>query len=159
MGIELEDDVPEPRVPDGLALGAFRPEDERAVHAALQEAFAEHWGNVTETFEHWRARRVEGRDTSLWLVVRAGDEIAAASVNQWKRFGGGWIAALGVRKAWRRRGLAQALLLASFQAFRGRGETLVRLGVDSENPTGAVQLYERAGMRQVWRADVYRKKL
>ena len=64
-----------------------------------------------------------------------------------------------MRKPWRRRGLAQALLLASFRDFRRRGETLVRLGVDSENPTGAVRLYERAGMRQVWRADVYRKHL
>ena len=159
MGIELEDDVPEPRVPDGLVLEPFRPEDERAVHAALQEAFAEHWGNVPETFEHWRARRVEGQDTSLWLVVRDGVEIAAAAVNQPQRFGGGWVAALGTREAWRRRGLAEALLLASFRAFRERGETLVQLGVDSENPTGAVQLYERAGMRQVWRADVYRKHL
>ena len=41
----------------------------------------------------------------------------------------------------------EALLLASFREFRRRGETLVRLGVDSENPTGAVRLYERAGMQ------------
>jgi mycothiol synthase len=159
MSVDLDGEPPAPSVPDGLRLERFDPADARAVHAALEEAFAEHWGNVPETFDSWQARRLEKADPSLWLVVKDGDEIAAASANHWKRFGAGWVGALGVRPQWRRRGLAEALLRASFREFHRRGETRVALGVDSENPTGAVRLYERVGMRTVWRADVYGKDL
>ena len=103
---------------------------------------------------------VEQFDPSLFLVVWDGDEIAAASVNYAKRLGDwGFIATLGVRPAWRRRGLGLALLHESFRRFAERGETTAALGVDSENPTGAAHLYERAGMRVLWRADVWRKEL
>jgi ribosomal protein S18 acetylase RimI-like enzyme len=66
---------------------------------------------------------------------------------------------LGVRRAWRRRGLGLALLRDSFRRFRESGETVVALGVDTENATGAVRLYEHAGMRVLWRADVWEKEL
>ena len=71
----------------------------------------------------------------------------------------GWIGTLGVRPGWRRRGLGLALLQEGFRRFAERGETVAALGVDSENPTGATRLYERAGMRVLWRADVWRKEL
>jgi ribosomal protein S18 acetylase RimI-like enzyme len=84
----------------------------------------------------------------------------ALLLNYPKRLGDwGWIGTLGVRPAWRRRGLGLALLYESFRRFAERGETLAALGVDSENPTGATRLYERAGMRVLWRADVWRKEL
>jgi ribosomal protein S18 acetylase RimI-like enzyme len=47
----------------------------------------------------------------------------------------------------------------SFRDFQQRGATRVALGVDGENTTGAVRLYEQAGMRQVRRNDTYEKKL
>jgi mycothiol synthase len=159
MEIELDREPPEPRLPDGLVLEPARPGDEQAVHDVVEEAFADHWGHSAETFEDWSRRRLEGADLSLWRVVRDGDRLAAVSVNQWKRFGAGWVASLGTRRGYRRRGLGEALLLASFREFRRRGEAVVRLGVDSESPTGAVRLYERVGMHVVWRADVYGKEL
>jgi mycothiol synthase len=58
----------------------------------------------------------------------------------------GWVGILGVRPPWRRRGIALALLLHSFAVFRERGCTRVGLGVDAESTTGALELYERAGM-------------
>lgn len=66
---------------------------------------------------------------------------------------------LGVRPLWRRRGLAKALLRHSFRDFRDRGATRVGLGVDGENTTGAVRLYEHVGMRVVRRTDTYEKTL
>jgi ribosomal protein S18 acetylase RimI-like enzyme len=59
----------------------------------------------------------------------------------------GWIRILGVLPEYRRRGLGQALLRHSFGEFARRGANAVGLGVDAENPTGAVRVYERAGMR------------
>jgi ribosomal protein S18 acetylase RimI-like enzyme len=57
------------------------------------------------------------------------------------------VAALGVRRPWRGRGLGRALLLHTFGEFHRRGVTRISLGVDSENPTGATKLYESAGMQ------------
>ncbi len=99
-------------------------------------------------------------DPELILVVWDGDEIAAASIDYQKRLGDwGLISRLGVRDGWRRQGLGLSLLHESFRRFAERGETMAALGVDSENPTGATRLYERAGMRILWRADVWRKEL
>ncbi len=86
------------------------------------------------------------RDPSLWFLVRHEETVVAATRNDPERSGGGWIGALGVRRAWRGQGLAKALLLHSFREFHRRGKRRVGLGVDSENPTGATKLYESVGM-------------
>ena len=66
--------------------------------------------------------------------------------NEANRNGGGYVALLGVRRAWRGLGLGKALLYRSFAEFWTRGVTRVTLGVDAESPTGATKLYERVGM-------------
>ena len=71
----------------------------------------------------------------------------------------GWIDDLGVRRAYRRRGIAEALLKTAFAELYRRGERRVGLGVDAESPTGATRVYERAGMRTLWHAIVYEKEL
>ena len=60
--------------------------------------------------------------------------------------GGGYVGAIGVRPAWRGKGLAKALLRRTFAEFWRRGITRVTLDVDSQNETGAVRVYERVGM-------------
>jgi len=57
----------------------------------------------------------------------------------------------------RRRGVGHALLLRAFVDFHERGFRRVVLGVDAESPTGAVGLYESAGMRVLHRFDSYVK--
>ncbi len=91
--------------------------------------------------------------------MRDGDEIAAVTMNDRRRYGMGWIATVAVRPDWRKRGLGLAMLYESFRRFRDLGETIVGLGVDAQNPTGATRLYERAGMRRAWAAAVYEKEL
>jgi len=71
----------------------------------------------------------------------------------------GWIASVGVRKPWRRRGLGLALIHHAFSEFWRRGERKVGLGVDAENQTGATRLYERPGMHAAFDAVVYEKRL
>jgi ribosomal protein S18 acetylase RimI-like enzyme len=66
---------------------------------------------------------------------------------------------LGVGRAWRGRGIGEALLRHAFGVFHTRGFRLVGLGVDSQNLTGATRLYERAGMRIERQYDVYAKGL
>ena len=71
----------------------------------------------------------------------------------------GWVASLGVRRPWRKRGLGLALLRHSFHEFYRRGKRKVGLGVDAENLTGALRLYEKAGMRVHQTHDRYEKEI
>jgi mycothiol synthase len=149
MTIELGDDPPpDPVLPEGIQIEPFSGELAKGFHAALEEAFAEHWEFQPMPFEDWweRQRARPDHDPSLWFLVRDVDEVVAATRNDPERSGGGWIGALGVRPAWRGRGLAKALLLHSFGEFHRRGKRRVGLGVDSENATGATKLYESVGM-------------
>ena len=164
MRIELDGEVPEPQWPDGLVVRNFRPGDAERVCAAQQDAFADHWDFHPQSFEQWRVFTIDRHDfdPSLWWLVEDGDQLAAVALNWWHASGDpefGWVQILGVRPAWRRRGLATALLQQSFRTFRERGATRVGLGVDAENTTGAVGLYERAGMRPIRRNDIYEKRL
>ncbi|MDX6505712.1 MAG: mycothiol synthase [Gaiellaceae bacterium] len=164
MRIELDDKVPAPEWPAGLTVRNARPGEAEKIHEAQMDAFADHWDFRPQTFEHWRSFTVDRTDfdPALWWLVEDGNELAGLSLNQWHFSGDpqfGWVGILGVRPPWRRRGLGKALLLHSFRDFRERGATRVGLGVDAENTTGAVRLYEGAGMRPVRRSDVYEKTL
>lgn len=155
MGIDLDSEPPEPDV----AIDAFREDEAPAFHAALEAAFADHWEPHPESFESWWERQI-GRsnfDPSLWYVIRDGDELAAICRNE-ERESCGYVGALGVRREWRGRGYARALLLHSFREFRRRGQPRVTLGVDAANQTGATRLYESVGMH-VLREDIVWEKI
>ena len=149
MAIELTEAPAVPAVPAGLVVDELQDGEYRAFYEALNEAFAEHWEWHPEPFEEWFERRQgEHRDEDgpIWFVVRDGDELAAVTRNDLSVAGGGYVGAIGVRPAWRGKGLAKALLQRTFAEFWRRGTTRVTLGVDAQNETGAVRLYERVGM-------------
>ena len=164
MRIDLDGELPDPEWPDGLAPRNAEPGEEERVYEAQMDSFADHWDFRRQPFDVWSGYTTESHryDPSLWWLVEDGGELAAISLNTWHFSGDpqfGWIGVLGVRPAWRKRGLATALLRHSFRDFQQRGATRVGLGVDGENTTGAVRLYERAGMRVVRRSDTYEKTL
>jgi len=134
--------------------------DLRGLHAAAQESFAEHFGFVPEPFERWRASRmpVDTYDPAQWWLALDGDEI----VGYLLQVTGGVVAQvgeLGVRPAWRGRGIGTALLRRSFADIARRGAREVTLWVDAENGTGAVRVYERVGMTPVVVTDTFDKEL
>lgn len=162
MTIELGDEPPaDPELPEPLRIEPFSAEAARAFHAALEEAFADHWGHRPESYEAWWERQLAkpDHDPTLWALVRDGAEVAGAVRNDPERSGGGWIGALGVRAPWRGCGVGKALLLHSFREFHRRGVRRVGLGVDSENATGATRLYESAGMHVDQETVVWEKIL
>ncbi len=159
MLIDLDGPPPEPAWPDGIRPATFRPDDARAFHAASTEAFAGEWGAVPMPFEEWLRLRVERADTSLYFIAWDGEEVAGCIRCEPELRGVGWVGMLGVRRAWRGRGIGEALLLHAFGEFYRRGERRVGLGVDSENPTGATRLYERVGMRATVEDVVYEKEI
>jgi ribosomal protein S18 acetylase RimI-like enzyme len=145
---EMAIEQTEPPPPVDLPVEAVREDDLRAFHAALDEAFQDHWEPHSTPFDEWWGRHSSNPnlDLSVWFMIRDGDEIAAVTRNEGNRNGGGYIGAIGVRRPWRGKGYAKALLLHSFRAFFERGMPRVTLGVDAENPTGATHLYQRVGM-------------
>jgi mycothiol synthase len=160
MVIELEH-LPVPAFPPGIRGDSIGYDEARAFKDALDEAFVDEWGWEPVAFEEWKRLRLDVPETDLglWFVARDGDEIAAAARCESGRWGGGFVGAIGVRPRWRRRGLGLALLQHAFAEFHRRGERTVRLGVDTQNPTGATRLYERAGMRVESEEVVYELEL
>jgi mycothiol synthase len=167
MRIELEGSLPPPRVPDGIAIRTFeRGRDEIATHAALAEAFADHWGSYSQPFDEWLHHDIEGEgsdfDPGLWFLAVDGDEIVGAAICQAstpRAEGTAQVGDLAVRRPWRRRGIALALLHTAFAEIYRRGIPRVELGVDSESPTGATLLYERAGMHPALGWEFWEKVL
>jgi mycothiol synthase len=162
MQIDMAGPPPAPAWPDGVTVSAFRPyEDLAAVHACVHEAFAHEWSFRPEPLDEWGPRKLDDPrfDPSLWAVARDGGAVCGAALSTAGQFDMGFVNSLAVRPGWRRRGLGLALLSQAFAWFWERGECRVGLGVDTANPTDAVRLYERAGMRAVWQADVYEKAL
>ena len=128
----------------------MRDGEERRFFDAHNASFAGTWMFHPEPYETWHHWFVEDPsfDPSLWFVAEAGAEVAGIVISRKAEYepGLGWIRILGVLPEYRQRGLGQALLRHTFGEFAGRGLEAVGLGVDAENPTGAVRVYERAGM-------------
>ena len=164
MAIELED-APQPVWPEGIEVGTYEPDkDEAAVYEAQQESFRDHWEHVDRPIEEWRSFLVDtpAFDPSFWFIAREGGEVAGLCLCRTHWTGDpqhGYVSTLGVRRPWRKRGLGLALLQHSFADMIRRGMTRATLDVDAESLTGAVGLYERAGMQVERRFDCYLKEL
>jgi GNAT superfamily N-acetyltransferase len=160
MEATLDPPPPEPAWPAGITVRAMAAdEDGRLFHQVHQEAMADHYGNIPAPFEMWSERHMgETLDRDLWFIAMDGDQPAGVAMCQLAD-GTGWVGQLAVRRPWRRRGLGLALLRHAAGAFRRRGLTRYALAVDSESPTGATRLYERAGMRVAHTYAGYLKEL
>jgi mycothiol synthase len=151
----------------GVAIRSFDPEaDVERVYEALREAFDDHWGGPFHSLERWRHRSIDGEganfDPTLWFVAEEGNEVVGAiccTAITPRADDTGEVGYLAVRRQWRRRGVALALLLTAFAELGRRGTARCELSVDSENPTGATKLYERAGMQVAYGWDVWEKTL
>lgn len=160
MAIAMTVPPPEPAWPPGVTLRAFDNTAARAVHEAIEESFADHWGQEPRAFEEFRRRAIESEshDPSLWFVAWDGERVAGVTLCNLSR-DVGWVATVGVRRPWRRHGLALALLHHAFGEFWRRDQHNVALGVDSESLTGATRVYERAGMHASRRYALMSKRL
>jgi len=170
MLIEMDALVPEPEFPDGITLRTYDPEnDAEAAHRAHEDAFRDHFGHIDQPFEEglkrWKHNReYKGYDPTLYFLAMDGacGEIAGFNLcrpHSHYDADRGWVSALGVRRPWRKRGLGLALLRHAFNEFYRRGKRKVGLGVDSQNLTGALRLYESADMHIDQAHDFYEKEL
>ena len=154
-------------MPDGLEVRPVAPDQHHAIWDADTEAFRDHAepsDRDESDFQHWFGK--SNLDTSLWRVAWSGDEVAGSVMtfiwpdeNEALGVRRAWLEHVSVRRPWRRRGLASALIADTLQMLQERDFEDAVLGVHGENPTGAVGLYERAGFRIHRRWVVWRKAL
>ncbi len=156
-----------PRMPDGLEIRPVTPDQQRAVWDADVEAFRDHWGGFDDSDESYRNFLDDPNfNPDLFVVAWDGDQVAGAVLNaisvdenQAMHRQRGWLESVFVRRPWRRRGLAAALVARSLVLLRETGMTEAMLGVDADNPSGALHLYENAGFVVHHRGVAYRKPL
>jgi mycothiol synthase len=161
------DDLPDHPLPEGLEIRSVREEDIRTIWEADIEAFKDHWGYVepTET-EYQRFRAYPYLDPTLWKIAWDDEGVAGqvksfidVAQNEAHRRKRGWTEAISTARRWRRRGVAKALIVESIRALAARGMTEVALGVHTENPNGAYQLYQSLGYEVSRTWTTYRKPL
>jgi GNAT superfamily N-acetyltransferase len=159
------ENIPEAPMPEGLEVRPVQTEHLQAIWNASLEAVRDHWGFSEEmetTLEQIKADRVF--DPSLWRVAWDGDQVAGMVLsyidpkeNEEYNRKRGWTENIGVRRPWRRRGLARSLLAQSLHAVKERGMTEAALGVDTQNLSGALRLYESVGFRPIKCYTIYQK--
>jgi mycothiol synthase len=151
MEVDLGEVDAQPGSPDGVTIRRMRDGEEPELYEVHQETFKDTWMHTRDPFEEWEHWFLKDPsfDPSLWFVAETDGEIAGvAFCRAWESQSGlGWIRVLGVRRPFRRRGIGETLLRHVFAEFRRREFERVGLGVDAASPTGAVTLYERAGMK------------
>jgi mycothiol synthase len=161
------DDLPDHHLPDGLEIRPVREEDIRTIWEADHEAFRDHWGYTGPSEAGYeRFRSFPYFDPTLWKIAWD-DEGVAGQVKSFidppqnEAFGRqrGWTENISTSRRWRRKGVAKALIVESIRELAARGMTEVALGVHTENPTGAYQLYESLGYEVVRTWTTYRKPL
>jgi ribosomal protein S18 acetylase RimI-like enzyme len=149
MTAAVADEPPRDTAVPGLVIKPARPEDHRIVHRLMMEGFAEHWGFEPTSFDDWLAgeRCGAGYDPDLWLLAEVDAQPAAAMILSRRAAAdnGLYVREIATLPAYRRRGIASALLHAAFDVARAQGYDHIVLHVDSDSAVGAPSVYRRAG--------------
>jgi len=163
MEIEINEPPSPPQWTEGITVRTYvRGQDDHAVFEMIEESFRDHWGHLPATFDSWEHDRLNNPnfDPTLWFLAYEGQRIVGGALCSYtKKPSRGRVNNLGVLRSLRHKGVGMALLLHAFNQFYQRGTHIVELNVDSQNLTGAVRLYERAGMHVARENIAYEKEM
>ena len=162
MRIELAGEQVAPRWPKGISVRGYRDGDAEAVYRVHLETFQDMTEPMRASFEEWSHWFLAAPlfEPATWFLAEDVAELVGISLcHPAEEENVAMVGILGVRAPWRRRGLGRALLEHSFRELGRRGFRAVTLGAEASSPTGADQLYERAGMRVTHRRLRYEKVL
>ncbi|WP_051478281.1 GNAT family N-acetyltransferase [Arthrobacter sp. H5] len=165
----LDLEIPDIEIAHGLEITTFSDDISEAVRLAHNEAFQDHWGSEPRDEESWHFTVIHPEFKPKWslaVIDAASGEVAAYQIASFdpdsKELLGhteGYTDLLGVRRGWRGQHLAPALLAEAMRRFKADGIEHAGLGVDTENPSGALGLYERLGYTPTQRSMAYEKLL
>lgn len=164
------ENIPDFPMPEGLEVRKVLPEHYRAIWDANEEAFRDHWGYSQSSEEDYQAWLSDKNvfQPNLWQIAWDvnTNEIAGqvrtfinAAENEKYNRKRGYTEFISVRRPWRKRGLARALIGQSLRVQKEQGMTESALGADSENISGATRVYEDCGFQVTKRNTIYRKPM
>ena len=159
------ENIPDLPLPDGVELRSVDASQYRKVWDAMQEAFRDHWGYCEPEEKDYQSWLENPQfQTDLWQVAWRGDEVVGMvlgfideDANRQFHQQRGWTEEISVRRPWRGRGVARALIASCLRALKARGMSEAALGVDTQNLSGALRLYEQMGYRPLACNTTYRK--
>jgi mycothiol synthase len=171
MRRDLSQPILDPAAPGKIKIERWQTHLDLEALQVFNDAFRDHWGFVPTSEEFWHLFlaghpdfRADLSFMAFTLEASEGKQLVGLSLNQVHtaeilatNIQEGWIQELAVLRDWRRQGIATALLRASMLAFRADGLEYAGLGVDTANPTGALQIYERDGFVPIQRSITFSK--
>jgi GNAT superfamily N-acetyltransferase len=161
------ENIPEIPLPEDLEVRPVKPGDYRKIWEADVEASRDSWEMVKMT-EVWYQYWLNSHEfqPELWQVAWDGDRVAGAVqpfINEEEngKFSRkrGYPENIHVGREWRKKGVAKALIARSLRLLKEKGMEEACLGVDAENPTGALHVYQSMGFEEIKRYMTYRKPL
>jgi ribosomal protein S18 acetylase RimI-like enzyme len=170
MRRDLSQPIPDLHLPPALALRTYHPDLDQALMDAFNESFSDHWSFEPTNHVDWQMFLIQASAFRPELTFLAMDgeggqaQIAGFAINfireednRRQGVAEGIITELGTRPAWRKRGIASALVCESMRAFKALGLDYAGLGVDAETTTGALGIYERLGFTVLKRQITFYK--
>jgi mycothiol synthase len=159
------EDIPETRLPAGVEIRPVVTSHLRPIWEANEEAFQDHWGYAAPTENGFQEfLDFPHRDETLWKIAWHGDRVIGQvksfiNVAENEEFGRrrGYTEFISTARDWRKQGIATALICESLRELKRRGMTEAALGVHTENPNGALRLYESLGFEVASMHNAYRK--
>ena len=163
----LQEPIPEPSIPTGWKVRCVDAATEAEAWVEMfNQSFVDHWNHqplTLELFRYYASLSTYNPNLDLVLETDQGelvtfceshiDEKRNISLNRKE----GHINLLGTRRGFRRRGLARTLLLEGLRKLQSAGMETAKIGVDSENPSGALGLYRSVGFEPDLSSTVFRK--
>lgn len=161
------DSIPTAELPEGIEARPVEEKDWKKIWDASIEAFRDHWGFSQPTEEDYLSYKgSKFFQPDLWQVAWDGDRVVGSVMNYIdhdynQKFNKklGWTEEITTLRNYRRRGIARALIVRSMHMHKALGMTHVALGVDTDNPTGALKLYQSLGYQTTLTWLTYRKPI
>ncbi len=154
--------IPPNLLPNGMTFVNWTPQNATLFFKVYDDAFHERPGFPGWSEETWRQAFTghgEFRDDLSLLILHGREPVAyALCAVEAAESDEGWILQMGVRPAWRRRGLASALLSEVMRSFQAEGLPYAWLSVNVYNPQ-ATRVYQRLGFVCAKRYTSFRKTI
>ena len=160
-------EIPDWPLPEGIEMRPVSPEHYRVIWKCGDETSRDEWGYAKATEEDYQGWLNSPQfQPDLWQIAWdttsgqiAGQVLTFINHEENQQFGRkrGYTEGIGVVNAWRRRGLARAMITQSLRAQKAAGMIESALVTDSENKSGATRLYESCGFQVISCSSIYRK--
>ena len=161
--------IPAPEAPalaEGLTMTTFREDLDEPLRLTHNEAFLDHWGSAPQSLEMWQHAVTGSRSFHPELTYLALDDatgrVAGYVVGEYFEADTEttgirelYLAIIGTLRPWRRRGVAATLIAECLAEAKRLGYQRASLGVDADNPTGALGVYHRAGFKEYQQSTAY----